>query len=72
MIDDAVGPTEEGWFMLSALMCVLCLGYLAAKILEWYDGDREEKLMKRDSAPSIELRRSERIMGRKMGKAPWR
>jgi hypothetical protein len=61
------------WYMMLAFACVLSLGFLASKILEWYD-DRKEKLIEkeRESTPHVELRRSERIAGRKMGKDPWR
>jgi hypothetical protein len=74
-IDVVVEDPALPWYMTLAFVCVLSLGFLASKILEWYD-DRKEKLNEKEREstppPHVELRRSERIAGRKMRKDPWR
>lgn len=59
------------WHMVLAFVCVLCLGYIASVIVEWYDDDRKEKSGK-NKRETMPLRRSERIAGMKMGKVRWR
>lgn len=57
------------WHMVLAFVCVLCLGYIASVVVEWYD--RNENSM-RKKEPMPPPRRSERIAGMKMEKGRWK